>query len=373
MPRNVTTGRLRAVLPALAVGLVAALGAGRVAAQGCVAVKMDVPVLGAQDQFKEDERWQLSVGYRWFRSDRHFVGRDEQEDRTAEGSQVINNVHLLDLGLQYAIDSRWSVQLSLPFQMIDRSNPIRDDNRDVIARTQTSATGLGDALLVAHRWMLDPDKHAHGNIKFGFGLKLPTGAYNLVDTRQRYCGEGDDCPNGVEVGDLYPSVEHVDQSIMPGDSGLGVVLDFQSYYRFAGNRAAFYGSATYIINPEGENGVTRGTSATSTNSITDFYVARTGLLWTPLARSFGFGLGGRIEGVPWDDVIGTNAGFRRPGYVISVEPGFNWGHGPHGVTFAAPIAVSRNRLKSESDRASGRHGDAAFADYSLLASYFLRF
>jgi len=374
MVPNPSHRRLRLVLTATAAVLFALLAPGRAAAQGCVAVKMNVPVLGSQSEFNEDQRWQVSVGYRWFRSDRHFIGTDEQENRAEEGSQVINNVNLWDLGVQYQVNKRWNLQLALPFQSITRSNPIRDENRVVIGRTKTGATGIGDLLVTAHRWMLDPARHSNGNLRLGFGIKLPTGAYNVLDTRARYCEIGDtDCPPGVSAGELYPSVEHVDQSIMPGDGGTGIVLDLEGYVSFAHDKVAYYGSATYIISPEGENGVTRGRSATSTNSITDFYVARTGFYFSVPGTGLGITVGARFEGVPWDDLWGSNAGFRRPGYVLSIEPGLTWTHGSHGVTFAAPWALVRNRLKSESDRERGRHGDAAFADFSLLASYFLRF
>jgi len=354
----------RAILLTISCLLAAGLSARTVQAQGCVAVKMNVPILGDQDLFAGDQRWQVSVGYRWFRSDRHFVGTEEQKQRQREGSQVVNNVHLMDVGIQYNINARWSLELGIPFQFATRSSPIRDENRRVFDRSETHATGMGDVLVTAHRWMLDPATHLRGNIKFGFGIKLPTGSDSVTDIRTRY---------DENTGQLYQSVEHVDQSIQPGDGGLGILLNIESFYRFATNRAAYYGSASYLINPQGENGVVRGTSTTTTNSIPDGYVARTGLMWTPPSIPFSFSLGGRLEGLPWNDLFGSNAGFRRPGYIISVEPGINWGHGPHGITFAAPIALVRNRVKSASDRETGRHGDAAFADYSLLLTYFRRF
>lgn len=331
---------------------------------------MDVPVLGTQDRHEGSERWQASVGYRWYRSDRHFVGTDEQEDRTEEGSQVVNDVNLLDFGLHYDVNSRWSMSLSVPFQMADRSNALRDPMDVVIGRTKTHATGMGDILVSARRWMLNPEKHKKGNIKFGFGVKLPTGDPAVTDVRLRV--DEDDRDGDGDITEFFPSVEHVDQSIQPGDGGFGVLVDFQSYYRFAADHWAYYGSATYLINPQGENGVTRGLG-TATNSVTDFYVARTGMTWIPGEGHWGFSLGGRMEGTPWNDLVGNNDGFRRPGYTISIEPSFSWAHGPHAVTFAVPVALVRNRLKNEEDRAEGDHGDAAFADYSPILVYFRRF
>jgi hypothetical protein len=38
-----------------------------------------------------------------------------------------------------------------------------------------------------------------------------------------------------------------------------------------------------------------------------------------------------------------------------------------------PVAVERNRKKSVADYQNGRHGDAAFADYTLMFSLSRRF
>jgi hypothetical protein len=84
-------------------------------------------------------------------------------------------------------------------------------------------------------------------------------------------------------------------------------------------------------------------------------------------------MGGRIEGVPVHDLIGSSEGFRRPGYAVSAEPSVSWRRGPHTVSLTVPIAVERNRQRSVPDLARGSHGDAAFADYVVLAGYWRRF
>ena len=74
------------------------------------------------------------------------------------------------------------------------------------------------------------------------------------------------------------------------------------------------------------------------------------------------------------DLVGGSEGFRRPGYAISVEPAISYTHGPHTISLAIPFAVERNRQRSVPDMLEpGRHGDAAFADYVVLAGYFRRF
>ena len=89
--------------------------------------------------------------------------------------------------------------------------------------------------------------------------------------------------------------------------------------------------------------------------------------------------GGRIEGGPAKDLIGGSAGYRRPGYAISVEPGVSYVSGKFTFDFTVPIAVERNRIQSYEDiqrteeTGQYRHGDAAFADYLINAAVTYRF
>src|SRR5258708_6383207 len=66
--------------------------------------------------------WQGSVAYRWFKSDRHFVGDVEQPQRQANGSEVINDVHSFDVSATYGINPRWSGTISFPFFTAERSS-----------------------------------------------------------------------------------------------------------------------------------------------------------------------------------------------------------------------------------------------------------
>ena len=77
----------------------------------------------------------------------------------------------------------------------------------------------------------------------------------------------------------------------------------------------------------------------------------------------------RLEGVPARDLIGSSNGFRRPGYAVSIAPSASYSRGKNSFTLGVPIAVYRNRTVSVSDEEVGGHGDAAFADYLILAGY----
>jgi hypothetical protein len=74
-------------------------------------------VLGVQDASTELSRWQVSTAWRYQRSDRHFRGTEEEENRQEEGSEVINTIHLLDVSIRYNLNNRWSFSLGAPYLM----------------------------------------------------------------------------------------------------------------------------------------------------------------------------------------------------------------------------------------------------------------
>lgn len=74
--------------------------------------------------------------------------------------------------------------------------------------------------------------------------------------------------------------------------------------------------------------------------------------------------------IPVRDLVGESDGFRRPGYVISVEPGISYMKGNVTGTLYFPIALIRNLTQSLTDIENSTpekevHGNAAFADYLI--------
>jgi hypothetical protein len=167
----------------------------------------------------------------------------------------------------------------------------------------------------------------------------------------------------------------VDQSIQLGDGGWGFVFSTDMFKRVG--RATVYGSGVYLVNPRDTNGVLtgRGRASEAIMSVSDQYLARAGVIFpVPKARGWTASFGGRIEGVPVRDIIGKSNGFRRPGYAVAVEPGINYVRRGRDVwSLSVPVAVSRNRRRSVTDIADGRAGDAAFADYVIVAGWTHRF
>jgi len=320
---------------------------------------MDVPVTGTEGSpYPKPGSFQASTSYRWQKSDRHFVGSEYQEDRDADSSQVINRIHLIDLNLRYQWTQRISVSASVPWFIASRSNPIRNAQRVVIDRSVTHSDSISDSSLTLRRWMKNPDSCKNGNFSLGIGAKFPTGQSDHTDTRR-----------ALVAGQIVsqPGVP-VDQSIQPGDGGWGFTLEATGFRRFGG-RSVGYASASYLFNPQQENHTDRGGNDPNTRfiSIGDQYLARVGMAMN--FRWVTASLGGRVEGVPADDLLGGSRGLRRPGYAVSVEPGLTFRHGRNALTLGVPVAVYRNRTRSYADKINGGHGDAAFADYLIMVGF----
>jgi hypothetical protein len=329
-----------------------------------VAVRCSALSLSASgNNYLEPGQWQGSFAYRWLHSDRHFRGGREEANRQAEGSEVINDVHTFDLTATYTWTKRFNTSLTLPFVHADRSSKYEHlGNRPENPRFSTSAGGLGDLRLTGSLWMLNPDEYPNGNFSLGLGVKAPTGDYNATDTFHKSSGE---------------VTRPVDQSIQPGDGGWGILMEVQAFQKLF-DRTFAYLTGIYLANPRTQNGTETPNSRPGNitlMSVPDAYLGRIGLTYAVWPeQGLSLSLGGRIEGVPVRDLIGGgDAYFRRPGYAIAIEPGVTWHKGNNLFTLSVPVALERNRERSVRDLQTGGHGDAAFADFVILASFSRRF
>ncbi len=334
-------------------------------AQGCVAAHgSGVPC--AMEAGETAHSWDLSVSYRWFQSDRHYVGTAYQAQRDAAGDQVINRSHFTDIGLTYTVSPRYSFSLTLPYVNHDRSQTLKK-NGVVFQRYATQSTGIGDVSITGNMWVFDPATSSKGNIQLGLGLSLPTGKDDATDTFQSY---------NATLNQVLAVVKTVDQSIQPGTGGYGIILNLNGY-RQLGAGFTGYLNANYNITPQETNGVDtfRG-GFEAIMSIPDTYLGRIGVEYTmPGASGIGVSLGLRAEGVAVYDLIGGSKGFRRPGYSVAIEPGISITRKKWSARLYVPYAIQRNRMQSVPDKQRSistgvyRQGDAAFADYLIAFSF----
>lgn len=328
-------------------------------AQGCVAIRSGGGCsMGAGGSaILQQGQLQIVSSFRYFHSFRHFRGKEEETERVALGTEVINDSYFLDLSFTYAFAPRFYASVTFPFVYHERSSMYEHGGNNLRDRHKTYAKGLSDMRISAGYWLLPEEKHSDKNIAMAIGIKLPTGDYNATGT---FYNAG---PNGE------PVVRPVDQSIQPGDGGVGATIELQGYY-LLGQRIGLTTNLYYLINPQEHNGTRRRPGADPYAS-PDQYTARLSASYSIPSIKTDFYLGGRLEGVPVYDLIGGSNAYRRPGYAISVEPGINFTLKNILINFSVPIAVERNRTQSyldkqrEQETGQPRHGDAAFADYLI--------
>ncbi|MBO9200086.1 MULTISPECIES: transporter family protein [Niastella] len=333
--------------------------------QGCVAIRSTGGFCTRDQAANHDStKWMLSVSNRYFKSFRHFVGTEEQKQRLEQGTEVINHSYTLDLTLFRNLKNGWSIGLDVPVISNARSSLYEHGgNGAKNARHSTHSFGIGDIRIAVYKWLIDQSTMPKGNIQVGLGLKLPTGDYRYQDFFIK--------------NDTTKVLGPVDQSIQLGDGGTGFTTEINAFYNF-NEHFGVYGNFFYLINPREQNGVSTargGTTVsadainygTSVMSVPDQMMVRAGASVT--FDKFTFSAGVRDECQPSKDLIGGSSGFRRPGYIISIEPGVNYQFKKATVYAYVPFAVKRNRTQSNADKlkteATGVHaqGDAAFADY----------
>lgn len=338
--------------------------------QGCVAARGGTCFHLPGTDIRTEAGFQASVGYRWLHSDRHFVGDTEHPERQAEGSEVINDSHYIELGLTYNFNPRWSVNLYVPFVFNDRSQVVRSNDvaRTILTRYATQSYGIGDIRVTGGAWILDPVDMPKANLLVSMGFDAPTGQKDATDTFQVF----DNASRQIVARERT-----VDQSIQPGDGGWSILAEIYGYYTLT-ERLNAYVNGAYYFTPEEMSGVPtfRGGSGEAIMSIADTYMGRVGVDYVLFPKlGISASLGGRIEGVPVYDAIGGSLGFRRPGFAISVEPGVMISRNDWTFGVTTPVAVYRNREQSVPDKMAtpSRHGDAAFADFLVLATISRRF
>ena len=393
---------------------------GKLNSQGCVAVRQmgGLNMCSANSYNLQEGDFQMGVNYRYFHSFRHFVGTDEKVFRqTTQGGFDANGVekgnavniysHALDFNFSYGISKRFQLNVTIPYVNNERSqvlslktvpgDSVFLDGKNVIQvkeglRYSVYAAGIGDIRISGNYWVYDPETAHRGNLMVGLGIKLPTGRYDATDNQVPQA-------NGTKL-----DYQVMDQAIQPGDGGLGISVELQGFKQLFGN---FYGFANgyYMFNPRETNGAYKSSPdlivkdprdskaephanldtlfGNNRYASPDQFFVRAGLMTTVL-NNLSISLAVRSEGIPANDVFGGQNAYRRPGYVVSIEPGIAYRLGNHNFSLYVPKNIIRNRVQSHNDIATQEiqatvkpdvhvQGDAAFADYSISFGYTYRF
>jgi hypothetical protein len=335
--------------------------------QGCVAIRGVGSCLNPNSHAAAGLKgaWNISGDFRYFKSFRHFRGHEEEADRVANGTEVINHTSAFNLGVQHGLTERLFFSSDIPFVINTRSSLYEHGRKE---RRTTFSRGLGDIRLGMGYWLVAPGQKKYA-VAAGISVKLPTGNYQALDIFYNVGINGSS------------EVRPVDQSIQPGDGGFGISFDFQ-YYQALFSGITGYITGFYLANPREMNGVRTFRETLnpllkneSIMSVSDQFSYRAGLLTGSNRKGISGILGARYEGVPVRDIIGGSLGFRRPGSILSIEPGISYMKGGTNIQLSTPIAIRRNRPQSVTDietteqTGQFRNGDAAFADYLINLRY----
>jgi hypothetical protein len=331
-------------------------------AQGCVAAHSPQPVISGLDPTSETSARHyagtnllhgltITTGYRVYNSFRHYIGTVYQVQRQTQHSAVVNHVDLFELDLNYQLTPRLSLIASVPGMEATRhgqSSPLN------VYRSG----GIGDVTVGVQSWIFRPPTENHGNVNISAQLKLPTGINDAKGYKIN--------SNGTTT------LEPFDESVQPGDGTWGFSLATEAYHPVIWKTSAYF-TGSWLFSPQDTTGVLtfRPAPGEGVVSATDQYLWRGGfsrpVTGVHLVRGLALSIGGRMEGVPVRDAFGKSDGFRRPGYVISIEPGMMYERSRYTFYASGPWAMERNRKTSVTDIANHTHGDAAFADYTVIA------
>ena len=339
------------VLMALAGVAFGVLAGTRGFAQGCVAAhsnqrSMDELVRAFDGGTRHG--WSIhnltvDVNYRVFNSNKYFIG-DEEIPRL---NATRNHQNIFDVFAEYRFTPQWSFIADVP---------VFDGSRNQLYPPSGvfQVSGIGDMTLGAQRWLWRGPTEFGGNVAVSASLKIPTGINNAT---------GSALYKGQKVKAT------ADQSMQPGDGGWGFVLGAQGY-KTLWRRGDLYGQGLYLFNPMDTNGVLtfRSQPGQSVMSVPDQYLYRLGVSQgVPKVRGVALSLGVRGEGVPVRDLLGSSDGFRRPGSVISIDPGLMVNVRKTTLMVNGPWALRRDRPPSVPEIANGtKNGDAFFADYTVI-------
>lgn len=344
----------------------------KVMAQGCVAIRSTggFCTAGMDHHVDTAASWQFTVNNRYYKSFKHYVGDVYQKQRAVLGNEVINSAYTMDMAIYRILNPRWTLMLDLPYSDNARSQTYLENG--TYHRFSTHAVGAGDIRIAVYRWLLDPVKMPKGNLQVGLGIKFASGNDNVQDY--------------FKTSDSTKTYGPVDQSIQLGDGGTGITFELNGFYNFS-HTVGVYGNFFYLSNPANQNGVSNAHGATpsatsvangsNVMSIPDQYLVRAGvnLTFDRLTVSAGF----RDDCLPVHDLLGASDGFRRPGYILSGEPGVTYVFNKVSLYAFVPVAFVRDRTQSVPDKITtaltGKytHGDAAFANCVVNIGANIRF
>jgi hypothetical protein len=149
-------------------------------------------------------------------------------------------------------------------------------------------------------------------------------------------------------------------------------MQAQGYQKIS-NRVSGYGYGLYLLSPKDTTNVISPYPGVPL-SVPDVYSARVGAGYALLPKhGLSVSLGPRIDGIAVRDLAGDSDGFRRPGYVLYLDPGISLNSRRSTFTLNIPVRVYQDFRRSLVDIHLGKPGGGDFARALIFVGYSLRF
>lgn len=345
------------ILP-LALALIA-FGGQWASAQGCVAAHSNqrsfdelITGGGAEASSGGGHSWihnlTVDFGYRVYNSNKYYQGSTEIPRPNA----VRNHQNIFDIAFEYQLSHRWSIIGDVPV--------FNGSRNQIYPPTGIfRVSGIGDITVGLESWLFRPPTEHGGNIAVNAQLKFPTGKDNAT---------------GAATLKGQTVIATADQSLQPGDGTWAFSVGTQAYQALW-HTATAYAQGNYLASPADTNGVNtfRTQPGQGVMSSTDQYLYRAGIVqMVPRVKAFkglAFSAGIRGEGVPVHDLFGGSDGFRRPGFILSFDPGVMYNFKRTTLSVNGPWAIYRDRPPSVPEIQNNTiNGDAFFSDYTVIAT-----
>lgn len=299
----------------------------------------------------------MSAGWRFAASDHSFHNGSFNRNFTELWGPKMRQ-SILDVTGSYRLTDRIRLVATMPIVMNKFSMIFPPFGIDQGTRSSWPVNGVGDITLYGQSFLLDPKEHRFENIALGIGVKPPTGSW--------YARRN--IPN--EAGTIIQRRSAYPPAILPGDGGMGILFGYDAYKSLRGMHflrgTTLFSSGVYLANPRGTNGTPSIVSSLGVplnpvffnrvnNSVADTWTMQAGFstkipkTWDkPKLRNLRFRGTFHWSGVRKNDLIGSNRGFRQPGWLMSVAPGFSYRFKRHMLIVEVPITILKNINPGES-------------------------
>lgn len=139
-------------------------------------------------------RYRVFNGYKHLNNTHKFLTNTSAKVAHQGGGPITSFAHEKDYEVyhsyefraNYSINNKFNIMLSMPYQTAKVHYEVVTSVTSPISDTTFSVSGLGDLILIGERVFQSESDHWLHNLKFGAGVKIPTGKYKTNELESIY-------------------------------------------------------------------------------------------------------------------------------------------------------------------------------------------